>query len=694
MSGNIAFACFNEKARNMRRRRSAFTNALLAACAANLLMCSFESSWATAADLPLYDSRVADLVTDARFPGSSAVILIDRKIHTWSFDETVIEHARAIKILTGEGIDRFGDYVSDVYLVKVVDCRVEATVVSPRGERRPVEKSQIRRMAIGSSGYQYRAALPGLEIGSIIEIVETLRTEHRITWGEWDFSSRVPTLRSELQFKVPLGALVSFTFTPKNNTVSKSSEKGRKYETHTLTTEMVSPYVDEKYMPQSAIGNPTVHYRIRQITIEEYLRFFEIAHDAQLAQYIEENEIPWELPLVAANWSEIAEAFSEYFSAETWKDDAEADSYRSALRTMVRELPPRDTLGVAGALEGVLGEFRRRFQPTIHEFYYRNPEQSAELGEGDAFEAAYVLKRMFEQRGIESTVVLAGDVEHGMLDERNPDPFSLNRALLMIEWRGARHWVDPSAPECGVDQVPWECQGVRALWLKSDEKHSFITTPLDAASANVVSREMDLRIDDAGHVTGRSRIRLTGQPLMEIRRRFASGGRSTDADNLRDVLGELHPGDFELDSLSIDVDVKDTIAASFCVAKRNFGIRAGDVLQIEFSGWFDARELEAFESESRRFEIMFPYPVSWTLTSRIALPPNYLIEQLPGFVTNESSWFSYKRSCREDGGAIVLRRTFTITAPRVEAQEYGEAKQALETIQKIDREVIVLKRSS
>jgi len=68
--------------------------------------------------------------------------------------------------------------------------------------------------------------------------------------------------------------------------------------------------VNEEYMPRSNVGNPTVHYRIRQITMEEYLRFFRIEYDAWLAQYIEESGIPWELPLIAKNWNEIAEAFS------------------------------------------------------------------------------------------------------------------------------------------------------------------------------------------------------------------------------------------------------------------------------------------------------------------------------------------------------------------------------------------------
>jgi hypothetical protein len=677
----------------MMRQSATIRNSLLSALVVGFLFCSFESSRATAADVSPYDTRVAQLVTDANFPGSGAVILIDRKIHTWSFGETVIEHVRAVKILTGEGIDRFGDYISDTFLDEIIDCRVEATVVSPRGERRQVDQGRIRKIEIGRSGYQYRAAFPGLEIGSIIEIVETLRTEHAITCGQWDFSSRVPTLRSELIFRIPLGALVSFTFTPKNNAVAVSSEKDQKYETHTLTMEMVSPYVDEKYMPRNNIGNPTVQYRIRQITMEEYLRFFRIEYDARLAQYIKERGIPWELPLVTGNWNEIAEAFSEYFAAETWQDDPEADKYRSALQAMVQGIPARDTLGIVGALDGVLGEFHRKFQPALHEFYYRNPEKSAELGEGDAFESAYILKRMLELRNIESTVVLVGDVENGMLDERNPDPSSLNRPLLLIDWRGTRYWIDPSAPECGVNQISWECQGVPALWLKNNEQHSFITTPLDAAPANLVAREMDLRVDDTGRLSGRSRIRLTGQPLLEMRRHIAAGATGND-DNLRVALGGLLPDGTEMDSVSIDVNTKDTIIASCRITRRNFGKRASNVMQLEFSGWFDDRELAAFDAEGRRFEIMFPYPVSRTLALRIAIPSDYSIEQLPAFATREGDWFSYKRSCREDNGAIVLRRTFAITAPRVNAQEYRSGRQAIEAIQSNDKESIVIKKGS
>ena len=678
----------------VRDKPSVIRAAFLYACVVCLLPCGSKSSWGAGGDNSLYDSRVADLANAESFPDKSAVILVDRTVHTWSFMETTIERAFAVKILTREGIDLFGNFISDVYDNEYYTYDIEATVVSPRGERKRATPDQIKRVAIGKNQYQYRTAMPGVEINSIIEIREATRTEYPVTSGEMDFSHRVPTLRSELVFRVPKGACVSFNFTPKNCQRAPTPEIDHKYEKYTITMEVLPPYKEEPFMPPDRVGNPTVHYRIWQVTMDDYLRYFEIEYDNRLVQWMEEHEIPWDLPLVTNSWGGIAKSFVKYFNPETWKEDKKASAYRSDLRSIMASMP--DSIGTDGilALDGILDEFHRVFRPMREHFFFGNPEECLDRREGDPFELAYVLKRILEERHMKPSVVLASDVARGLLDQRSVDPYVLRHPLLLISLEKKQYWIDPFSPECRVNQLPWECQGVGALWLKTNEQKSFIVTPIDAASRNGISRQEEIAIDQSGRLSGRSRISLTGQYVLEMRRRHAAEDTSTVMEDLSPVMGRFLPVGATVDSLAVERNARDTVIVSCRYSLDAFGKKSGDFMHLDFSDWCGNYVLPTFESESREYDIMIPFPDTRSYELRINLPEGYSVVQRPGDVMREDGTFSYRRSCTGDEPMLVLKRGFTIMAPTVEARNYAPTRSIIEEIRKSDGESIVLKRGS
>lgn len=659
-----------------------------------LLPCGSISSWGAGDDAPLYDSRIANLVTATKFPDMCAVVLIDRKIHTWSFRETTIERAYALKILSREGIEQFGDFISDMYYKELLDYGIEATVVSPRGERNGVGQDHIKKVEFGRNGYQYRVALPGLEIGAIIEIKEKVKTEYPITSGHWNFSSHVTALRSELVFRVPKGALVVFNFTPKDSKLSPTKEIDHKFEKHTITMEVIPPYRDEPYMPRHNIGNPTLYYHIRQVTMEDYLQFYKLEYDDRFVEWLNEHEIPWELPLATRNWKEIAKSFAEYFDPLTWKDDDEADKYRSALSTMIEEMPYYNASDSALALDGILANFHQRFQAIGHQFVFLNPEEILDHREGNAFELAYVLKRILEERNIPSSIVLASDASRGLLDKRNPDPYILSRPLLLISLNNEEYWIDPFSPECGVNQLPWECQAVRALWLKGKEEYSFITTPHDQASANCIARQEEIEVDANGRLSGHSYITLTGQYLLSVRRENAAGEAGGNREGRFTFINQLFPDVASVDNIIIERDTNDSLIVSCRYSIENFGVRSGDFMYLDFSGWCTNPILTAFESDYRKYEIMFPFPATRRMILRINIPPAYAIVPQVQNVRHEDLWFSFSRSCKQNEDTVVFKRAFEITSWKVDKQHYEEAKQAIMKIRKIDEEPIVLEHGS
>jgi hypothetical protein len=667
---------------------------VLGTCAVCLLFTASGHSYASAPREQLYDPRIADYVTPADFARESAVVLVDRRIHMWSFDETTIERSFAVKILTHEGIELFGDFISDTFHDDFYDYRIEAVVVSPRGERTSVASNDIRKLELGRKEYQYRTALPGLEPGSIIEIVESVKSAYPITFGRWNFSHRVPTLRSELIFKVPRGAIVSFNFTPKSSRVSPASETGRRYETHTITMETLPPYVDEPYMPRRHIGNPSVYYNIWQVTMEDYLRFKDIDYDDRLVKWMRKHEIPWELPLVTKSWRKVADAFAEYFDPRSWEEEENADEYGSILHAMMDRMPDPGSGDFVAALDSILLVFHNEFQSVGGNFRFKNPEASLEEREGNPFESAYILKRILEELNIQPTVVLTGDAAYREIDKRNADPSSIRHTLLLVSGGKKQYWIDPSASCYGVGQISWEYQGVEALWIKWNDKYSFITTPMDDAPENCISRREEIEIEPGGRISGRARIILTGQYLFETRDWIESrhGGMSTE--NIPGFMSTLYPDEIRFTDVAVEKNGRDTMVVSCSYSMDNFGQQAGGFMNLDFSEWCDDPRLAVFHGDYRMHDVSFPFPSTRMLTLDLIIPDGYTVASRPDNARQENACLSCSRSCIHDGNRITIERVLSILNRTVDKEEYGETKNIIRGIRELDEESIMLKRSS
>jgi len=190
-----------------------------------------------------YPEAIVDVGPDD-FPDHGAVILVDRMLHKYSMsvEPTKLERIYRVKILSQEGIDDFGDYVSKRLPTKGVKFDLDASVTSPAGKKTDIGDGDKRKVMIGDRYYQYRIAFPGLEVGSIIEIHEKLEVEDQIISGYWDFASHVPTLRSEFIFMVPKGVDVNFNFTPRESYPKPKPEKKDRYDVYDIVMEAVPPY--------------------------------------------------------------------------------------------------------------------------------------------------------------------------------------------------------------------------------------------------------------------------------------------------------------------------------------------------------------------------------------------------------------------------------------------------------------------
>jgi len=132
-----------------------------------------------------------------------------------------------------------------------------------------------------------------------------------------------------------------------------------------------------------------------------------------------------------------------------------------------------------------------------------------------------------------------------------------------------------------------------------------------------------------------------------------------------------------------------------CGYKLNdFAEVSGSYMNLDFSDWCSMPARGAFESETREHEIMFPFIGTRSATVELKAPPGYVIEHRPGNIDYHDEWFVHQRLCFQTGETLVFTRTFTINSLTIPAKDYQKAREAVEQIQKSEKETIVLKQES
>ncbi len=631
------------------------------------------------------------------FPNHGAVILVRQRIHKWSFwNPSEIKEISRVKILNEEGIEDFGNFVSEP-IYKKAKYKLQASVTSPTGDEKNIGGDNKKKVLIGDNFFEYRIAFPGLEVGSIIEIEEE-SSGRPIKSGYWNFASHVPTLRSQLAFVVPRGVKVDFNFTPQESGRVPKPLSTDKFDSYIITKEVVPPYDDEIYMPMNHVGNPSLYYYVwkyDQADVGKYLLGddYDVRAANYMARYVEEHDIDWSF---FSEWNDVGNLFAKYFDPYRWRNADDADKYRSRADEIVLEMDVESREDPGQALDTILVMFHKRFSPLkigSYAAFYGNPEESFDTGEGGPFELAYALRYLLDKLDVISTVVVVRDVDRGFLDKRNPDESALHHPLLLVQTGEAEYWIDPFSPGSGANQLPWKCQGVKGLWLKTDKDFSFVTTPLDNEYKNCFTDREEVTIAENGDVAGRATYTLTGQFLLGLRQETGIGDMDPTDERLIAFVERNVSDAFDTDGIEIDIDSRDTLQVSFDYMAAGFADRSGEYLNIDFSPWCRCPVQKVFENDERKFDVVFPYPATRNTTVKIKIPEDFEIAEAAENTDQTNKSFAYRKMCYRQGNGVVLSRYFAITSPTVDAADYLEAKEFVAMTRKYDAEAVVLRRS-
>lgn len=634
-------------------------------------------------------------ITSARYPGQDAVVLLNSRTHTFNLflerhtsmqyrlaAKTEIEHERRIKILRKEGLSRYGDFESRTYNSDIHDYKIEAAVISPEGDRKKVKGGSIKKIKLGKRYFKYRIAFPGLARGSIIEIKEKIESEYPIMSGMWDFSEEVPTLRSQLVFRVPQGTTVLFNSVPDESLRKPDPVEEDKYDVYRVTLENVDPYADEIYMSPENRGNPTLYYHVWMISNEALARSLRVDPGLMGGK-------PYTM-----NWNDVTDMLSYYFNQDLWEQADKSAEYREALEDDIAAIKAGGFDFTEEKLNELLAWFRSSFEAVDDDLFYfsSNPEESFENRKGGPYELAYALRYILDQLGVATSVYLVRDADKGLLIRGMPSYAAFTHPILKTDMSGREFWLDPFTHYCRADQLPWQCRGVEALHLTDLGKGNFTTISLRDAEKNRVENMEEASIDSGGNLTANAEVSLTGQHLLELRRIADESGNGSLEDSVREMLGQLFPDTFDEESFEVVESGSDRLLLRYSYSIPGFAGLAGDYMNIDFSDWHSTSLAKVFSTESRRCDLQFPYLEMEHTRVSITLPEGTGVDELPPPSRMSNEYFSYSRNVSANGNEVIFERTLKVLNPTIAVDDYAAAKSFVEEVFRQDSESLVVSR--
>ncbi|MGD2133039.1 MAG: transglutaminase domain-containing protein, partial [Maricaulaceae bacterium] len=217
----------------------------------------------------------------------------------------------------------------------------------------------------------------------------------------------------------------------------------------------------------------------------------------------------------------------------------------------------------------------------------RTPREVVRRGFGDCKDVAVLLAAMLERIGASSHVVLTHTSRGWRLPQIAPSPYSFNHAIVAVDFRGERYWIDPTYSHQG---------GTFPNIAELDYGFGLIVQPgetalsaIEAAPPNSVGLQVEETFElpgrEEGDVLLNVRTTMRGRDADDFRWRLAGQSVASISNDYLTYYQSLYPG---IEAVSALV-VEDDRDANLIVTNEHYRLSYEDFTKDDLINWFPMR---------------------------------------------------------------------------------------------------------
>lgn len=610
-------------------------------------------------------------------PETVAVVLLDESVITVK-DSGEIETLarRAYKILRPEAREQYGTVEVGLGTETKLSY-MKAWAIPATGPEYEVNDKEAIETGYGEELYssvrRKRLRIPAVEPGSIVGYEFVQRDRPYVLEDTWFIQDRIPVLRSRVTLYLPSGWEMATYWANYPETKPKSSSPNQ------FVWEMENvPAVEHEQ------GMPALHAVAGRMTLKYFPR------DPGLRS---KSNGSWR---DIGSWYAQLTADRRQANPEIQKKVAELTSGASTLLDKMRGLAAflqHDIRYVAIEI-GIGGH-----QPHPAEAVFRNRY-------GDCKDKVTLLGTMLREVSVESYYVKV-DTNRGVILPDAPSiignhmivairlPESVSAkdlyAVVVHPKLGRLLFFDPTDPYTPFGYLPHELQDSYGL-LITPEGGELVRLPVLDSAANRLSRSAKFSLSPTGALSGDVEEVRWGELAASSRGQFLEVQPADRAKVVEGFLGSSL-GHFQLKSATVgNLDKYDlALTLKYNFVADNYARQAGNLLLVRprvlgQKGW-------ALPSEKKRH-----YPVELSETStqnddiEIALPPGYVVDELPPPVEAKCDYGSYSSSVAVEGSTLHYKRTYEVKEVTVPPEKLEAFRDFMRQISADERQSAVLRK--
>ncbi|MEZ4650852.1 MAG: hypothetical protein R3E97_19125 [Candidatus Eisenbacteria bacterium] len=312
------------------------------------------------------------------------------------------------------------------------------------------------------------------------------------------------------------------------------------------------------------------------------------------------------------------------------------------------------------------------------------PAKVLERGRADSKDKAILLVALLREAGYDADPALVVTREHGPLDVKFPN-WSFNHILVLTQLGSDPVWIDPTARHYPLGELPWRCEGVEAVLVRTDGTSEIVTTPRPAAKHNSHLTEVRMTVGSDGATRGDVEMILDGEPGSLLLSALDATAERNDTPR-RDAVQQYCESqirstyaDAEVRSAEIRETSPGRALLSFVFETES--VTVDDVLPrlAPFPFPFDAG-LDLIGQVERRYPVENGYPATWTRRITVELEASrYAIVAVPAHVDIHNREVAFASRFEQQGdGTVRSEETLTLQRSRLLTRTYEIARDILE----------------
>lgn len=583
-----------------------------------------------------------------------------------SIGKLIFEKHTRIKILKKEGLD-----YANASIPLYHQNSAEETVSNLKGVtynlvNGKLEETKISKSSIFTEKYNkninlQKFAFEDVKEGSIIEYTYKIYSEFFFNYPSWEFQSTIPTIWSEYRADIPdffFYEKYMQGYTPISiNEVNQKNQGTDVYTAHRWVAKDVPAFKEEPYMTckddyLSKINFALSHYKLNGIVYE-----------------------------IMGSWSKLRENLlkSEYFG--------QVVDQSAFLNKTVKEL----TANVSDPKEKVKIIYNYVKDNVewngISEYNTNTVKDAFKEGQGTSADINLGLASMLREADIEVDLVLLSTRDHGFIRQQYSMASQFNYVICKVNIEGETFLLDATDRNLPQDIIPERCLNGQGLLISKNRGVEWI--PLNFFDKSKLVISSDFTMDNSGELKGKFDLSRSRYFARSMREKYNSKGKE---EYLKDFVSgkpwTVLASDFEA-LTEIDQPVK----AKMDVQISDHVMLAGDMAYVN-PFLLTKIEENPFKRLEREFPVDFGSPFENLYVSKLTIPENFVVEELPKskIIALPDNAGKYIFNIVNNGKTVFITSNLSINKSLFVQTEYPMLREFYSQVVAMQSEQIVLKK--